>query len=222
MRQKVEDLFRSSHHAVVLTRNRAANYEVLLWNPGAEALFGYRAADILGRSVTCLLPGDPDVGAQVEQVRASTARCEPCELENVPRLHKSGELRFVDVRYAGCRDPAGEELMLFTFRDRLRHADMIDAVQSDRRAVFSSMTARLAHELRNPLSSVLLNLALLRDSLNTSPPSPATARIDQDAVLTAAESQIARIQAVLQQYVDAARGAECPDDVFAALAELLA
>ena len=222
MRQKLEELFRHSHHAVVLTRSQAADYEVLLWNPGAEALFGYRAADILGRSVTCLLPGDPEIGAQVELMRASTARREPCELENVPRLHQSGELRFVDVRYAGCRDPAGEELMLFTFRDRLRHADMIDAVQSDRRAVFSSMTARLAHELRNPLSSVLLNLALVRDSLATDPASPAAARIDQDAVLTAAESQIARIQNVLQQYVDAARGAECPDDVFASLAELLA
>src|SRR5690242_15835587 len=84
----------SSDAAVVTTDPDGV---VETWNPAAERLFGYPAAEVLGRSVLLLVPPDrhPDARRLVERVRAG---------EQVPpyeavRLRKDGTPVSVSITF---------------------------------------------------------------------------------------------------------------------------
>lgn len=63
------------------------------WNLGAEKLFGYRAEDVIGKSITLLEP--PEGLAEEEQILARLKRGEPSQHIETVRLAKGG--RRIDV-----------------------------------------------------------------------------------------------------------------------------
>jgi PAS domain S-box-containing protein len=83
---------------------------VLLWNPHAEALFGYTAAETLGRSLKeLLLPGERDVEPPLTDVA--------CVYEAL-RRRKDGGLVYVNVsRSAICQDTDGAPQVVYAKRD---------------------------------------------------------------------------------------------------------
>ena len=75
-------------------------------------------------------------------------------------------------------------------------------VQSERLAAIGQMSAKVSHEVRNPLSSISLNAELLEDELQSLPGE----RRDQAAKLVAAiRSQVDVLSAVTEEYLRFAR-----------------
>jgi signal transduction histidine kinase len=69
--------------------------------------------------------------------------------------------------------------------------------QAERLAELGALTGRLAHEIKNPLSTVLLNLQLLREDLD--PTSPASARIE--ARLDTVTREAGRLKETLDDFL---------------------
>ena len=86
-------------------------------------------------------------------------------------------------------------------RRRLEHAKL----QAERLAVVGSLAAKVAHEIRNPLGSISLNLDLLGEELNTLADSSARSPEQCRTLLREMRSQILRITQVLQEYLQFAR-----------------
>jgi two-component system CheB/CheR fusion protein len=78
------------------------------WNPAAEQLFGYTAAEVLGRPVTLLTPPDL-LHEPVEFLRRVLAGESPVPFETV-RLHKDGRRIDVSLSLALLRGPEGEAI----------------------------------------------------------------------------------------------------------------
>src|SRR5262249_13340991 len=79
---------------------------IVSWNPGAERLYGYTAAEVLGKSISLLVPRDradelPDI---MERVRQG-ARVERFE---TVRQHKEGTRLNISVTISPVRDAAGQ------------------------------------------------------------------------------------------------------------------
>jgi PAS domain S-box-containing protein len=82
------------------------------WNPGAESLFGFSAAEALGRSLDLIIPEQLrkahwdgfqraiDRGATVHGRRSIITRS----------LHKSGQQLYVDMSFAIVKNQAGETI----------------------------------------------------------------------------------------------------------------
>jgi PAS domain S-box-containing protein len=75
------------------------------WNPASERLFGYTAAEALGKPVTILFP--PDRLAEEDRILGRIVAGERVEHFETVRRHKSGELIDVSLTISPIRTPDG-------------------------------------------------------------------------------------------------------------------
>ena len=96
-------IVRSSHDAIVGWDSRKA---VTSWNPGAERLYGWTEAEMLGRPIATLMPEDSKTETQeiCERLEAGL----PIELPDTLRRHKSGRLLEVWVSSSPVKNADGE------------------------------------------------------------------------------------------------------------------
>ncbi len=75
-------------------------------------------------------------------------------------------------------------------------------VESERLATIGQMSAKIAHEVRNPLGSISLNAELLEDELRTL---PEERRAEAAGIMAAIRSQVEVLSAVTEEYLRFAR-----------------
>ncbi len=76
------------------------------WNAGAERMFGYQAAEILGQPVTALMA--PEQAMEEPQILARIGRGERIEHYETIRRRKNGELFPVSLSISALRDASGK------------------------------------------------------------------------------------------------------------------
>ncbi len=93
----------SSHDAII---GKNLNGIVTSWNSGAQQLFGYTSGEMIGQSITRLLP--PDRLIDEEEILARIRRGERVEHFETERRKKDGELISVAVTVSPIKDANGE------------------------------------------------------------------------------------------------------------------
>ncbi|MEA3208731.1 MAG: hypothetical protein QOE70_1788 [Chthoniobacter sp.] len=78
---------------------------VTSWNGGAEKIFGYAAGEMIGRSITLLIP--PDRQDDEERIQARIRRQESVEHFETVRMRKDGTLVDVSVSVSPIKDATG-------------------------------------------------------------------------------------------------------------------
>lgn len=191
------------------------------WNRSAERVFGWTPAEMLGRHVSAIVPAEVLQAGELERIDAEVEKTGFCHLESV-RQAKDGRRLPVDLTLSVLRDPQGNAigrsviLRDITERKRLEEARL----RTDRLATIGAMSAKLAHEIRNPLSSILLNIDLAHDEIETLAKAAPQAANEARTLLRALEAEVRRVQRVTEDYLQFAR-LPSPQREPAALDELL-
>jgi len=138
---------------------------ILTWNAGAEEVYGYTAAEAIGRPMTLLLPADrPDEEAEIlERIR----RGQPVEHFETVRRRKNGELIDVSLTISPVRDATGRIMSAshvardITERKRLdeqlRHTQKLESI--------GVLAGGVAHDFNNLLTGILGNASLALEIL---------------------------------------------------------
>ncbi|MEU9931798.1 MULTISPECIES: SpoIIE family protein phosphatase [Streptomyces] len=107
----------------------AGDGTVIGWTRGAEALLGYPAAEVVGRSAALLLPGPPDA----RRTAAVAARCRAGSGWSglVPLRARDGRSLDIDVRATASFLIAGREGFLVSGRELTPHWTMRGSVLDD-------------------------------------------------------------------------------------------
>src|SRR5262249_7029836 len=74
-------------------------------------------------------------------------------------------------------------------------------VQAERLATIGKMAAHITHEIRNPLSSIGLNIELLEEELNAR----GRPEKEQAQLISAIKSEVERLSRIAEQYLSVAR-----------------
>jgi PAS domain S-box-containing protein len=183
-----------------------AENHIRSWNEAAERVFGWRAEEILGKPLTILVPPEVLKAGELARIEREIERDGHSHLETV-RLAKDGARVPVDVSVSLLRDPQGHPIgrsaILRDIAERKRLEE--DKLRAERLAVIGAMSARLAHEIRNPLSSITLNIDLLGDEIGALAATKAGAGDEARSLLRSIDSEVRRIQRVTEDYLQFAR-----------------
>jgi PAS domain S-box-containing protein len=122
------------------------------WNRGAEHIFGYRADEVIGKSITLLMP--PDHVNEEPAILERLKRGERIDHYETIRVSKGGALLNISLSVSPLKEPQGNIVGASKIaRDitRQKHAEK-SLREADRRK--DEFIATLAHELRNPLAPI--------------------------------------------------------------------
>jgi len=191
----LESVLESSQDAIVLCD---LEYDIEHWNPGAEAMFGWPREAMRGASLGRLMPGAEWPRSKREVLTTSLRSEGHVRVPELALARRDGATVWVDASYTLVRDPDDRPLGVWIlFRDVTEQRRMLDdRLHAERLALVGAMSSKFAHEIRNPLTSILINLELLRDSMRSQ-----SAPGEDEETLTSIASEVNRIQNVVQDYL---------------------
>jgi PAS domain S-box-containing protein len=86
--------------------SKALDGTVLSWNRGAERIYGYRAQEIIGRSISVLIPAERQ--HEMEEIRELVEQGECMDRLETVRLRQNGESMDVSVTISPIKDADGK------------------------------------------------------------------------------------------------------------------
>jgi len=140
---------------------------VTTWNPAAEKLFGYTAAEIIGKPITILVPEhDAD---EEPQILRRIRRGEPIEHYETKRRRKDGRILQVSQTISPIRDALGRVIGVSNItrditeqkraerreRETLRQAQEAQRQAEEANIAKDNFLATISHELRTPITAIL-------------------------------------------------------------------
>jgi PAS domain S-box-containing protein len=192
-KDRLQKLIESSSDAITTADNRG---RLVFWSKGAEAIFGYRASEVLGQSAA------PFYAKGREEARRIMGQLlKKGQLKNieVDYLGKDGRKIFASLSASLLRDENGEVTgSLGIIRDITEFRVLSQQLlQSERLATIGQLSTQIAHEIMNPLSSIKMNIRILskRDGLSQ----------NDRRRLEIANFEIEHLQKILQDIFDYSR-----------------
>ncbi len=156
--RRLAAIVESSEDAIV---SKDLNGIITSWNHGAERLFGYKTEEMIGQSITILLP--PERQAEEQQILERIRRDERLTHYETFRRRKDGKIVEVSLTVSPIKDESGTIIGASKIgRNITKQKQAERQLERAHKEVLAASRAKddflaaLSHELRTPLNPVLL------------------------------------------------------------------
>lgn len=175
------------------------------WNNGARRLFGYEPEEIVGQSILRLIPDN--LRHEEEEILRRLRAGDNIEHYETTRISKEGELREVSITVSPIRNAKGEVIGASKIARDVSNQKKVErlAIEAEKVATTGRMAAAIAHEINNPLGSVLNLIFLARQ--------PDLSNEEIRNYLDTAESELERVSHIARQTLGYYRDTGKPSEV---------
>ena len=134
---------------------------VTSWNRGAEKIFGYSAEEMVGLSITRLLP--PDREREEDEILSRIRRDESVDHFGTTRKTKDGRIIHVSLTISPIKDASGKVVGASKIARDVTETRNLERQlhQSQKMEAIGQLTGGIAHDFNNLLGVILGNLDLL-------------------------------------------------------------
>jgi PAS domain S-box-containing protein len=192
-RKRVESLL--SLHAILVDKMaeglvlvRAADDHIVYTNPRFDRMLGYRTGELIGQPIAVVNHED-GTGSAAEVVRSITAAlAAKRELTvELPNVRKDGRVIWCRVQVISFDHPEVGLVWLAVHQDITEQRQAQQAAEkmrtqlalADRMSSLGTLAAGVAHEINNPLTYVISNLALAAVSIRELPGRPSKSQLQE-------------------------------------------
>jgi len=184
---------------------------VTLFNRAAESIFGHRAEDVLGQNVKMLMP-EPYRQQHDEYIRSyeGTGNAKAIgRIREVFARRKTGEAFPIELSVSVAR-VGGEVIYSAIIRDMSDRRSMEEelasarrhAQQSERLADLGAITAKIVHDLGNPLAGLSMQAQLVLRRATRDPSQPVRCVRDAAELIV---TEARRLDHIIKDFLDFAR-----------------
>jgi PAS domain S-box-containing protein len=135
------------------------------WNPAAEKMFGYTAAEIIGQPLQVMIP--PDHAGEEAEILAGLTRGELVQRLETVRIRKDGRRLDVSVSISAIKDSSGHVVgtskIVRDITDRKRFEAQL--LQSQKLETVGKLAGGIAHEFNSLLTAIIGQSELLFNDL---------------------------------------------------------
>jgi two-component system sensor kinase FixL len=185
--------------------------EVTLFNRAAEAIFGCTADQVLGQNVRMLMPSpyEEEHDGYLANYHASGAPKAIGRIREVQARRRNGEIFPIELSVSEAR--VADQVIYSAFiRDVSERRAMENALsearrlaeQRERLADIGAITARIVHDLGNPLAGLSMQAQLIHRRVTRNPERPGR---DLSAPAERIVSEVRRLDALVKDFLDFAR-----------------
>jgi PAS domain S-box-containing protein len=167
-RARLAAIVQSSNDAII---GETVERIITSWNLGAERIFGYRADEAIGQSMSMLVP--PDHADEFPYILSAIQRDEPLEHFETVRLRKDGQRIDVSLTVSPIRDSSGALVGASVIARDITERKLAEGhriqleLERTKLEVFKRFVGDVSHDLRTPLSIMTTSLYLLRKGLDS-------------------------------------------------------
>jgi PAS domain S-box-containing protein len=164
----------SSDDAII---SKTLDATITSWNKSAERMFGYTAEEAVGKPITILIP--PDRQDEERTILERIGRGERIEHYETVRQRKDASLIAVSLTISPIRDVEGRIVGAAKIARDITERKQAEARENillaelahlNRMATAGELSASIAHELNQPLTSISLNAEAVQLSLSCERP----------------------------------------------------
>jgi PAS domain S-box-containing protein len=136
------------------------NHHILFWNKGAERLYGWEKAEILGKITAILYQGK--TLPQYDEMLAILAKDGKWQGE-LQQVTKDGKNIIVESRWTLVRDEAGKPKFILTVSTDITQKKQLEAqfLRAQRLESLGTLASGIAHDFNNILTPILASAQLL-------------------------------------------------------------
>ena len=180
--------------------------KIFLWNRGAEEIYGYNEKEAIGKHIDMLLPDKQREEGESEKIIKEALKKGFLKNYITERKRKDGRIIKVNITRTAIRDVNGR---IFGFSAIVRDITEQEKlqqklIQSERLSIVGKMASQVAHEIRNPLASISLNLELLEEEIeDIGLPSPK--QIELTSLIKTINSEVSHINNITDDYLSFVR-----------------
>jgi PAS domain S-box-containing protein len=202
--QFLANILRHSMEAIVAMDTKGT---IRSWNRGAELMFGHKAKDILGMPFSSLFTKEFRRSKKMREITDLFHRQGYLRNFIADAVTRDGKTITIDITRTVIRNQDGIELgSSAVIRDITVHRRIEQRlIQQEKMLAMGELAGSLAHEIKNPLNSMVINMEVLSGHFSDLPEEK---RRQLTKYLDILSSETARLDNVMKNFLDFAKPIE--------------